>query len=200
MPVRVFTVQEREELRIKMLDAGYALIKEHGMTHASVEKITQAAGLGKSTFYNFFSGKEQFVLELIAYQRDCMRSYFDELLAGREKITVAEAKAYFKRVIFSTDSLYQYLTAADEEKLMAYSRKEGTAKEWEDKATQTMTALLSHMEHVRKDVDLKTAVNLIRIMAFARMHRDELYAEAMEKTLESIYTLFFGIVFEENTF
>ena len=197
MPVRVFTVQEREELRIKMLDAGYALIKAQGMTHASVAKITRAAGLGKSTFYNFFNSKEQFVLELITYQRDSMRSYFNELLAGRTKITTAEAKAYLKKVIFSSDSLYQYLSAADEEKLLAYTRKAGTAKEWEDKAEQTIKLLLSHMEHVREDVDFKTAVNLIRIMALAQMHRDELYAEAMDKTLESIYTLFFGLVFDE---
>ena len=61
MSPKIFSITEREELRVKMLDAGFELIKQYGMTHASVEKITQTAGLGKSTFYNFFSSKEEFV-------------------------------------------------------------------------------------------------------------------------------------------
>ena len=38
MSPRIFSTTQREELRIKMLDAGFELIKQHGMTHASVEK------------------------------------------------------------------------------------------------------------------------------------------------------------------
>ena len=66
-----------EELRVKMLDAGFELIKQYGMTHASVEKITQAAGLGKSTFYNFFSSKEEFVTGIMEYQRDRVKQHFE---------------------------------------------------------------------------------------------------------------------------
>ena len=36
MSPRIFSTTQREELRIKMLDAGFELIKQHGMTHASV--------------------------------------------------------------------------------------------------------------------------------------------------------------------
>ena len=43
MPVRVFSQEEKEQLRIKMLDAGFSLLKEYGMTHTSVSKITGAA-------------------------------------------------------------------------------------------------------------------------------------------------------------
>ena len=70
MSPKIFSITEREELRVKMLDAGFELIKQYGMTHASVEKITQTAGLGKSTFYNFFSSKEEFVTGIMEYQRD----------------------------------------------------------------------------------------------------------------------------------
>lgn len=54
MSPKIFSITDREELRVKMLDAGFELIKQYGMTHASVEKITQAAGLGKSTFTTSF--------------------------------------------------------------------------------------------------------------------------------------------------
>ena len=79
MSPRIFSTTQREELRIKMLDAGFELIKQHGMTHASVEKITQAAGLGKSTFYNFFSSKEEFVTDIMEYQRDRVKRHFEPI-------------------------------------------------------------------------------------------------------------------------
>ena len=85
MSPKIFSITDREELRVKMLDAGFELIKQYGMTHASVEKITQAAGLGKSTFYNFFSSKEEFVTGIMEYQRDRVKQHFETLLNGREK-------------------------------------------------------------------------------------------------------------------
>ena len=101
MSPRIFSTTQREELRIKMLDAGFELIKQHGMTHASVEKITQAAGLGKSTFYNFFSSKEEFVTDIMEYQRDRVKQHFEQILNGREKMTAAEGKEYLKLIVFS---------------------------------------------------------------------------------------------------
>lgn len=57
MPIRVFDTDERERLRERMLEAGIPLLREYGLTHMSVEKITTAAGIGKSTFYNFFDSR-----------------------------------------------------------------------------------------------------------------------------------------------
>lgn len=123
MSPRIFSTTQREELRIKMLDAGFELIKQHGMTHASVEKITQAAGLGKSTFYNFFSSKEEFVTDIMEYQRDRVKQHFEQILNGREKMTAAEGKEYLKLIVFSRNSIYQYLTAEDMEKLKQASSR-----------------------------------------------------------------------------
>ena len=61
MAKRVFSEEERAGYREKMLEAGFDLLKEYGMTHMSVTKITEAAGIGVSTFYNFFPSKEAYV-------------------------------------------------------------------------------------------------------------------------------------------
>ena len=58
MPVRTFTEEEREEIRLKMLEAGFPLLKQFGMTHTSISKITKSAGIGISTFYNFWKIKK----------------------------------------------------------------------------------------------------------------------------------------------
>ena len=171
MSPKIFTTTQREDLRIKMLDAGFELIKQHGMTHASVEKITKAAGLGKSTFYNFFSSKEEFVTDIMEYQRDRVKRYFEQILDGREKMTAAEGREYLKLIVFSRNSIYKYLTAEDMEKLRNASSSECTTPDdavYDQRERQIMEGLLAHMEGVREDVDIHVAANLIKIMAMAK--------------------------------
>jgi len=196
MSPKIFELQEREEARIKMLDIGFALIKENGMTHASVEKVTKAVGLGKSTFYNFFPSKEMFVYEIIKYQRDRSKQFFMDMLGGREKMTAEEAKIFLKKIIFSKDSIYQYLTAEDEAKLKAALPGEYWIDPYMEAAV--MNGLFDHMEGVRKDIDLKVVANLIKIMAFAMFHQDTLHTDALERTLDRIYDLLFFCIFEKD--
>ncbi len=196
MSPKIFALQEREEIRIKMLDAGMALIKEHGMTHASVDKVTKAVGLGKSTFYNFFPSKEMFVYEIIRYQRDRAKQFFMDILGDRDKMSPEEARGFLKRIIFSQDSIYQYLTAEDELKLQAALPPEYCIDQ--EAESVVMRGLFGHIEGVRPDIDFKLVANLIKIMALAMMNQGSLHVDALERTLEHIYDLVFSCVFEEG--
>ncbi len=196
MSPKIFALQEREEARIKMLDAGFALIKQHGMTHASVEKVTKAVGLGKSTFYNFFPSKEAFVYEIIKYQRDQAKQTFMDILDERDKMTVSEAKAFLKRIIFSQDSIYQYLTADDHAKLCEALPPEYGLNPAEESVV--MNGLFEHVENVRQDVDFHLVANLIKIMAIAMFNQNLLHADALQRTLEHMYHLLFSCIFDEN--
>lgn len=201
MSPRIFSTTQREELRIKMLDAGFELIKQHGMTHASVEKITQAAGMGKSTFYNFFSSKEEFVTDIMEYQRDRVKQHFEQILNGREKMTANEGKEYLKLIVFSQNSIYQYLTAEDMEKLKLASSPECTSPDdsaYEQREAKIMHGLFDHIDGVRSDMDFHVVANLIKIMALAKVNRDALHADALDRTLEHIYELLFSLIFEEG--
>jgi AcrR family transcriptional regulator len=196
MSPKIFALEERENAKIRMLEEGFSLIKQYGMTHASVDKITKAVGLGKSTFYNFFPSKEMFVYEIIRYQRDRAKQFFTDTLRGRDKMTVSEAKAFLKKIIFSEDSIYQYLTAEDENRLKAALPPEYRIDP--DTETTVMDTLFAHMEGVRADIDYKVVANLIKIMALAMMGKDALHQDALQKTFLKIYELLFSCVFEES--
>lgn len=197
MSPKIFALQEREAARVKMLEAGFNLIKEYGMTHASVDKVTKAVGLGKSTFYNFFPSKEMFVYEIMEYQRDRSKQFFMDTLDGRDKLSVNEAKAFLKKIIYSENSIYQYLTAEDENKLKAALPPEYLMNP--EAETAVMNGLFRHMEGVKEKIDYKVVANLIKIMALAMLHQDTLHADALTKTLDRIYDLLFSCIFEEST-
>ncbi len=86
MAPKIFSAAEKERLKEQMFLSGLELLKKHGMTHMSVEKITSEVGIGKSTFYNFFMSKEDFVIQLIEYNRMRFWDAIQNMLNGREKL------------------------------------------------------------------------------------------------------------------
>lgn len=196
MSPKIFSVSERENLRVRMLEAGFPLLKEHGMTHMSVDRITAAAGIGKSTFYNFFPSKEAFVYELICHERKLFLQYIEDVLHGREKMTETEGREIIKKIIFSENSIYQYLTPEDERKLIDAFPKETKADI--DKETKVMDKLFSCMENVRKSPDYPVIANLLKIMAMAAEGKDTLHEEGYSRTQEKMFELLFHCIFEKN--
>ena len=118
MAKRVFTEEERAEYREKMLDAGFDLLKQYGMTHMSVAKITEAAGIGVSTFYNFFASKEEYVYEVLQYRRRKIPELIRIALNGKEKAGPAETRTYLKMMIDERYSVFPSLTPEDEKRLL----------------------------------------------------------------------------------
>lgn len=198
MPTRMFNEAERKELREKMIQAGFQLIKECGMTHTSVRKVTDAAGLGASTFYNFFPSKEVFVLEMIQYQRDSQLQYFNEVLAGRDKMTIEEGKEFAKRIIFNQNNILYYLTPEDEDKLYAACGNPGLFLDG-GSHQDIVPMLLSHVDGVRKDTNPKVIANLVKMMAFALFHRKEMHEDVLDETFDHIYEQIFSLLFEEKS-
>lgn len=195
MPVRVFADEERERLRARMLEAGIPLLREYGMTHMSVEKITAAAGIGKSTFYNFFDSKEAYVCQVIEYKRGDFKTEISELLAGREKLTADEAKAMFRQIIFSEESAYQYLTPEDIVKIRAKvpeAVKPDLAQE-----TAILSAIFNRVEGVRENPDFGVVANLLKIAALAAESRDQQHEAAYLRTQDVLFGMLFSLIFEE---
>ena len=196
MSPKIFTIAEKEQLREQMFYAGLELLKAHGMTHMSVEKITAAAGIGKSTFYNFFMSKEDFVLQLIAFNRSRFWKVVAEMRGNREKLTVAESKQVLREIINHNDSVYQYLTPEDEQKLAAAMPDKGAADI--DEETETLKRLFSMFEGVRADADFAVISNLLKILALTAENRAMLHESGYQRTQKKLFLLLFDCVFEEG--
>lgn len=194
MPVRVFSEEEKNEIRKKMLEAGMSLIREYGLTHTSVTKITKEAGIGKSTFYNFYESKELFVVELIRYERKKTMGMIETLLAGRPKMTKKEGMELLRQVIYHQDSIYQYLTEEDVKMLYPVMEKSGLIAD--DLNSDTPQYLLSIMEGVREDVDPKVFVNFLRMMAICVAQKDALHQDVLNQNIDMIFDKMFEYMWD----
>jgi AcrR family transcriptional regulator len=68
-----FAGTEREYIRERLLGAGRESFARHGLKKTSLEDLTRAAGIAKSSFYSFFSCKEELYLELLVEERGRLR-------------------------------------------------------------------------------------------------------------------------------
>lgn len=197
MPIRVFSQEEREEIRVKMLDAGFPLLKEYGMTHTSISKITKAAGIGVSTFYNFWKTKEAYMTELISYYRKKMLPLMvdEEVLSRNRKLSRIEVKKYFQALVDENISIYPHMTLEDEYKLVNSSN---SFKPDIEKETTIAKELFSYFENVRDDIDFGLVANLTKILAITAESKAELHEGAYDKTIDKIIDMILDLIFKER--
>jgi AcrR family transcriptional regulator len=77
-PKQTRTKRRRAQIFDNLVHAGLAVIGKRGLYETTVEHITEAADVGKGTFYAHFASKEDLVFYLV-------RHGFDELIAGRRQ-------------------------------------------------------------------------------------------------------------------
>jgi AcrR family transcriptional regulator len=193
---KLFNLQERESIRIQMLEIGFKLVKEFGMTHTSVEKITKSIGIGKGTFYQYFPSKEVFIYEIIVYQREQKKQKFEYLLNGRERMPSNEAKLYFDELITPGESILTYLTTNDINKLRVSLPEEYFFDPEKDIVTTQI--LLQHIDGINKELDYKVVANLAKIIGITAESIELLHPEALDTTFQLLKLLLFNYIFGED--
>ena len=182
MAKRVFTEAERAEYREKMLAAGFDLLKQYGMTHMSVAKITEAAGIGVSTFYNFFPSKEAYVYDVMEYRKRMIPVFIKKALNGKEKAGPAETRNYLKIMIDEDYSIFPSLSPEDEKRLLEMLPEQ--VRPDLQKETRTSMMFFQQMEGIRPDVNIALVTNLIKIYVLGAEGRELLHDVAYEETME----------------
>ena len=165
-----------------MLAAGFDLLKQYGMTHMSVAKITEAAGIGVSTFYNFFPSKEAYVYEVLQYRRKMIPELIKMALDGKEKAGPAETRNYLKIMIDEDYSIFPSLSPEDEQRLLEMIPEK--AKPDLQRETEISTMFFQQMEGIRPDINIGVVTNLIKIYVLGAEGRELLHDAAYEETME----------------
>lgn len=195
MPI-LFSEEEKKKLKEQMLEVGFDLIRDYGVTHASVDKVTRSVGIGRTTFYNFFPTKEHFLIEIIRHQREKGKRYLLELLNGREKMTVPEAKDYLKFLMTGKETIYQYLTI-EESGNVSKTIPEAFLPDIE-KEIKTIDYITSHMEGVKENLEYGIIANLMKMLAITQTEKKSFHEKDLKKTLDAVLGLLFSYIFKED--
>ncbi|WP_099023524.1 TetR family transcriptional regulator [Mycolicibacterium palauense] len=88
-PHRSPNVRKRAATRERIADASVALVGAEGLTGATVDRIAEAAGVGRATFFRYFSSKEDAVAE--GMTRHWLRLITTALAAAPPELSATEA-------------------------------------------------------------------------------------------------------------
>jgi TetR/AcrR family transcriptional repressor of nem operon len=83
----------RPNVRQQLLDASLEVFQAHGFNGASVQDLTDAAGVPKGSFYNHFSGKEDLALEAL---RLYIEAHGIEVLSDARTRPIERLKKHFR--------------------------------------------------------------------------------------------------------
>ena len=177
-----FTDEEMKRIRSRLITAGIQLSKELGLQKMSVEKLTEAAGIAKGSYYLFFGSKEDFILEMEEYAGSETQKMLLSKLNGRTQMSAHEFIEFFNEYIHSEFDLMNGLTVND----FLWLRKHITKRVLFDPGEQLQTARLwlSLIDDVREDIDVGTFVNLIKSIYAIREHRDTMVNASIESSIQ----------------
>lgn len=180
MPI-AFTDEEMKLIRTKLITAGIRLSRWLGLHKMSIEKLTEAVGIAKGSFYLFFGSKEDFILEIARYTGEETQKLLISKLNGRSQMSAHEFIEFFDEYLHSEFDVMSRLTVNDFLWLQKHIKKQALF----DPESQVKTAelWLSLIDDVREGVDVGTFVNLIKSIYAIREHRDTMVKGSIESSI-----------------
>ena len=79
-----FTEEDRERIRSQLVDAGRELFAQYGFAETRIRDVTDAVGIGTSTFYQFFDSKESLYVEVLRIERARLHDRIDDAVSAAE--------------------------------------------------------------------------------------------------------------------
>ena len=177
-----FTDEEMKRIRSELIITGIRLSRELGLQRMSVEKLTEAVGIAKGSFYLFFGSKEDFILEIAGYTGEETHRLLLSKLNGRSRMSAHEFIEFFDEYLHSDLDVMSRLTVND----FLWLRKHIKKQVLFDPNIQMKTAelWLSLIDDVREGVDVGTFVNLIKSIYAIREHRDTMVKASIENSIK----------------
>jgi AcrR family transcriptional regulator len=162
---KIFTDENRDEIRKKLLDKGFKMLKKGGLSAVNIDKLTEETYIAKGTFYNLFENKSEFMYHMMIHERNRAKEKLLSYLNDSGKLTKDSLRDYLKWLSAENPNVFAFLTDAEKKRLIA----SWSDKYIEDKSndSKTMHMLISLLESPATEPDWKLACNYMKLIAIS---------------------------------
>lgn len=193
----IFTLERRNEVQEKLLEVGVELIKEKGIQKMTISEVTARAGIGKGTFYHFYSAKEYFVYDVLQYSKEELKKILNENAAKNEGMGRETVEQILALYAFNGDrNIVNSISAEDEKWLNERLPKEYVLNV--PKEEQIISALLSNVKGIKGNPNIYVIANMMKIMAIAVENRNMLHENVLDENLRLMRKLLCDYIFGNN--
>lgn len=188
---KIFTEDNKEDLRIKLLDNGFNMLKTGGLSAVNIDKLTVNTYIAKGTFYNLFENKSEFIYHMMIHERNRAKDNLLSHLNDNGKLTKDSLRDYLLWLSAENPNVFAYLTDSEKKRLVAsWSDK---YIEDENNDSKTMHTIISLLDNPSKNPDWKLACNYMKLIAVSltmeKVFIKENYNNMIASLIENIITL-----------
>ena len=183
---KIFTDENRDEIRVKLLDKGFNMLKKGGLNAVNIDKLTGSTYIAKGTFYNLFESKSEFMYHMMLHERKRAKDKLVSYLNASGKLTRDSLRNYLKWLSAENPNVFAFLTNAEKKRLLAaWSDK---YIEDEENDNDTMHMLISLLESPAEDPDWMLACNYMKLIAVSLATKNVFIKDNFQDMIDSLIT------------
>ena len=180
-----FTEEEREKIRIELLEAGYKLSVECGIKKMTVALVAKSSGVAVGSFYNFFDSKESFVLALIQKAEKEAELKMVSAFAKDGTISLKKFLQTFRENFRPETNFFLKIRLDDWVWLKSHLTDTTYFNTTSD--LQKIEYLLPKIKGIREDINPGVVVNFIKSIYALYQNRETLFEESLETNVDLIF-------------
>jgi AcrR family transcriptional regulator len=184
---KIFTNENRDELKIKLLDKGFKMLKKNGLSGVNIDTLTVDTYIAKGTFYNLFENKSEFIYHMMIHERTRSKEKLLSYLNSSGKLKKDSLRDYLKWLSTENPNVFAFLTDAEKKRLVS----SWSDKYIEDENNDNM--LISLLDSPRKNPDWKLACNYMKLLAVSlatkKVFIKENYSAMIDSLIEQIVNI-----------
>ena len=116
---KIFTEENKDELRIKLLDKGFQMLRKDGLSGVNIDRLTEKTYIAKGTFYNLFENKSEFMYHMMMHERTRSKNKLLSYLNDSGKLTKDSLRDYLKWLSTENPNVFAYLTDSEKNHLIS---------------------------------------------------------------------------------
>lgn len=184
-----FNESEKEQIRQCLLTRGKELFMQYGLAKTSIDDLVQACGIGKGSFYKFFSSKEELFYVILNGQEEIRNRLIVEHL--KEDLPPKELIASFFRLAYrladENSLVQQWLQEGEAERIMRKLPKHLIQNSAQDHIEKGRIFVQTLMQRgVLKEGDPEVIEGVLRAVLMLSLLQDRLGKELFPKIMDVI--------------
>jgi len=118
------TEEEQQRRRKEIFDASVHLFLEKGFTETSMREIAKAAGVGKSTLYDYYKSKDEIMVSYFEEEINKITIHAEEIIQADSSITEKLRKIMQMHLGYLVDSRHTFLKLSLEAQRLSADRQD----------------------------------------------------------------------------
>ena len=179
-----FSENDKAEIRAKMIQYGFRILKSGGIKAVNIEEITRRCYVSKGSFYTLFASKTEFLYQIMLYKRQESKDKIRDYLSEDDTLSYSGLRSYLRWLADENPNIFSYLDG--QHTLWLVSKWPPEYLENEENDEQTARRIISMLANPKENPDWQLFCNYLKLLALTLNSRELLVPDAADRLIDNL--------------